>query len=172
LFRPRQADVVARRVGSVGFGFFATPGYLATRGTPRRLTDLARHDHVGLVDRKPGECWARSTAGGGVEGDRSLRPPGYMRWLRELVPAERFVVASSSLPSMWELARAGAGLVLGTIAVLAADAELVRVLPRAHPPAMEIWLASHADVRHDPDVRRAVLALDAMFDREAATLAG
>lgn len=154
LFRPRQPDLVAHRVGSLGFGFFATPGYLAERGTPRRLGDLARHDHVGLVDR-PG-----------------VAVPSYLRWLRRLVPEERFVTAASSLLAMHELARAGLGLVLATSALLAGDGRLVRVLPRAKPPGMDIWLAVHGDVRRDPDVVCVLEKLAAIIASESAALAG
>lgn len=153
LFRPRQPDLVARRVGTLGFGLFATRGYLDARGTPRRLTDLARHDHIGFLDR----------------GQPAL--PSYLRWLRKLVPAERFVVNASSLLAMHELARAGRGLVLGTHAVLSADPRLERVLPGVRPPSMEVWLAVHADVRRDPDVLHVHDALAAVFAREAGALA-
>lgn len=154
LFRPRQADLVARKVGTVGFGFFASRDYLAAHPAPRRLADLSRHDHVGFADR-------------GAPGI-----PTYMRWLNRIVPDDRFVVSASSLLAMAELARAGAGIVLGTVALLADDPRLVRLLPRARPPAMDIWLAVHADVRRDPDVVRVLDRLAALFTREAAALAG
>jgi DNA-binding transcriptional LysR family regulator len=151
LFRPRQADLVARRVGSVGFGLFAAQRYLAARGAPRRLDDLAKHDHVGFIDR-------------------GALAPSYLRWLRKIVPEDRFVASASSLLAMTELARAGTGIVLGTVALLAADPRLVRILPRARPPAMDIWLAVHADVRRDPDVVLVMDRLAAVFAREAAAL--
>jgi DNA-binding transcriptional LysR family regulator len=151
LFRPRQPDLVARRVGSLGFGLFASPAYLAARGTPRRLGDLARHDHVDFLDR-------------------GARPPSYVRWLRRIVPADRFLSSASSLLAMHELARAGRGIVLGTSALLSGDRHLVRLLPRARPPDMDIWLAVHADVRRDPDVLRVVDTLEAIFQRESTAL--
>jgi len=42
----------------------------------------------------------------------------------------------------------------------------------ATPPAIEIWLAVHVDVRRDPDVVRVHDALELVFAREAARLAG
>jgi DNA-binding transcriptional LysR family regulator len=150
LFRPKQQDLVARKVGRLSFGLFASPAYLESRGTPRRLADLARHDHVGFVERGP--------------------LPSYMRWLRELVPAERFVVSTSGLLSMYETARAGHGIVLGTKVLLGADARLRPVLPRARPPSMDVWLAVHADVRKNPVVGRAYDALVELFLREARAL--
>ncbi len=142
LFRPRQPDLVARKVGTLEFGFFAAPAYLATHPAPRRLADLVRHDHVGFV---------------------GTNPPGYMRWLQKLVPEERFVTAASSLLAMMELARSGAGIVLAASAVYGDDSRLVRVLPRAQPPAMDIWLAAHADVRRDPDVAAVIERLAALL---------
>lgn len=143
LFRPRQPDLVAKRVGTVEFGFYASRAYLDRHGTPRRLADLQKHDHVGFVDR-------------------GIAVPSYMRWLRELIPTERFVVSASSLLAMSELARAGVGIVLGTVPFLEHDRSLVRLLPRVRPPSMEIWLAVHADVRRDRDVARVLERLGQM----------
>ncbi len=155
LARPRQPDLVVRRVGTLGFGFFASPAYLAARGAPRRLGDLRRHDHVGFAPRPAAPPL-----------------PPHLRWLQGLAPPERFAVASSNLVAMIELARAGHGIMLGALAAVGDDPGLVRVLPRARPPAMGIWLAAHADVRRDPTVRQIFDALAALFAREAPALAG
>ena len=152
LFRPRQPDLVAKSVGTLGFGFYATPKYLASRPKLERLADLARHDHIGYIG--------------------TIALPSYMKWLRKLVPEERFVSSASSLLAMNELARAGQGIVLGTIALLEGDRRLVRVLPRARPPAMDVWLAAHVDVRRDPDVALVMERLADVFAREAAALSG
>jgi DNA-binding transcriptional LysR family regulator len=153
LFRPRQPDLVAKNVGTLGFGLYASPHYLAARPAPRRIADLAKHDHIGFVER-------------------GLALPSYMKWLRRLVPPERFVTSAGNLLAMFELARAGQGIVLGTIALLESDRRLVRCLPRARPPAMDIWLATHVDVRRDPDVALVMDRLAAIFSAEATTLAG
>lgn len=153
LFKPREPDLVAKNVGTLGFGFYASPRYLAARAAPRRLADLAKHDHVGFVER-------------------GFAVPSYMRWLRRLVPEERFTCAASSLLGMFELARAGQGIVLGTVALLEDDQRLVRCLPRARAPGMDIWLATHVDVRRDPDVALVMERLAEIFRVQAALLAG
>lgn len=40
---PRSDTVVARRIGELSRGLYASPGYLARHGTPRRAADLAGH---------------------------------------------------------------------------------------------------------------------------------
>jgi DNA-binding transcriptional LysR family regulator len=152
LFRPRQPDLVARKVATLGFGFFASPAYLAERGTPRRLEDLRAHDHVGYMETG------------------TLAPP-YIRWLRRQIPPERFVAAASSLLAVAELARRGHGLVLGTTGLLFDDRQLVRVLPRLEVPSLDVWLTTHTDVRKDPMVAATLGALTALFVREASVLA-
>jgi DNA-binding transcriptional LysR family regulator len=152
LFRPREPDLVTRKVGTLGFGFFASPTYLAIRGTPRRLEELSGHDLIGVLDR-------------------GAAAPAYIRWLRKQVPKERFVTSASSLLAVAELARRGHGIVLGTTALLFEDRQLVRLLPRVKVPTLDIWLTVHADVRRDPMVAAALGALTALFAREASILA-
>ncbi|MGZ3418916.1 MAG: LysR family transcriptional regulator [Polyangiales bacterium] len=152
LFRPREPDIVARKIASLGFGLFAAPSYLSARGRPKRAADLAKHDVIGFSD--------------------SGSIAGYERWLRKIVPRDRFVVRSSSILAQHEAARSGFGIVVGALAILGPDRALERVLPRAKPPSMDIWVAAHADVRRNAGVARVFDALVDLFTREAASLAG
>lgn len=153
LYKPRQPSLVTRRVATLGFGLFAAPSYLARRGTPRRLIELRRHEHVGVVDRGP-----------------AVSAP--LLWHRKLAPKEQFVMSSSSLLSMVELARAGFGITVTTIALHAGDPGLVRVLPGARPPRLELWLTTHRDLRRDSAVMRVSEVLADLFKAEATALAG
>jgi DNA-binding transcriptional LysR family regulator len=139
LFRPREPDLIARRVGTVEFSLYASAPYLRDRGTPRRLADLARHDVIGF-------------------GESGVVPT-YALWLQKLVSAERFVLRTTSLLAQQEAARAGFGIVVGTRLLLDSDSRLVRVLPRARVPAMDAWLAVHSDVRKNAAVARVYDAL-------------
>lgn len=145
LFRPREPDLIARRVGTLAFALYAAPAYLRTRGTPRRVSDLAKHDLIGF--------------GGGIV-------PSYMKWLHKIVPDDRFILRTTSLIAQQEAARAGFGIVIGTKRLLDADPHLRRVLPRARVPNMEIWLAVHEDVRRNSAVARVYDALIALFSSE------
>lgn len=153
LFKPRQPNLVARKLATLGFGLFAAPSYLARRGTPRRLIELRRHQHVGVVERGP-----------------AVSAP--LQWHRKLAPKEQFIVSSTSLLSMAELARAGFGITVATVALYANDPGLVRVLPGARPPRLEVWLSTHGDLRRDSAVMRVAEVLTTLFKSEAAALAG
>ncbi|MFT3923781.1 MAG: LysR family transcriptional regulator [Myxococcales bacterium] len=152
LSRPKQPGLVARKFGALGFGLFASPGYLDARGTPRRLQDLAKHDVIGLV------------AGGPV--------PKAMQWLRQLVPAERFVLSANTLLAQQEAARAGWGIALAPAHLLEGDPRLRRVLPRAKPPSLDLWLVTHEDVRRSARVSVVVQALASTLSHERIGLSG
>jgi DNA-binding transcriptional LysR family regulator len=146
LFRPSEPDLIVRRVGRIAFGLYASAAYLAARGTPRRVADLAKHDVIGFGDA------------------RVL--PSYVRWLNKIVPAERFVIHTASLLAQQEAARAGFGIAIGTRVILDGDSRLRRVLPRASIPTMDAWLAVHSDVRRNAAVARVHDFLTDLFARE------
>ena len=45
----RDSRLVVRRLEHAEIGVFASPGYLASRGTPRSVEDLREHDCIGFV---------------------------------------------------------------------------------------------------------------------------
>lgn len=47
-----DSRLVARRAGSVSFGFYATPAYLARAGEPLSLDELAEHSVIGIPERR------------------------------------------------------------------------------------------------------------------------
>lgn len=51
-----DSSLIAQRVGTVKRVMVASPGYLAQRGRPRRLADLARHELIAF-DQGPGSTW-------------------------------------------------------------------------------------------------------------------
>ncbi len=109
----RDSTLVARRAAPIVVQLFASPVYLARRGTPRSEADLALHDWV--VFRS---------------GPQKLRVAG-PREAVGVAPRERIVC--DDLLFVRDAARAGAGIAL--LPTFVADADvvagtLVRVLPR------------------------------------------
>jgi len=74
-----DSTLVARRIGSMDAGLFASPEYLARRGTPAKVADLAEHDIVRfvrfgarLVLHGPKGAEEAVTVGGPVQSDELL----------------------------------------------------------------------------------------------------
>ena len=86
----RDSSLVARRLLRMRTGLVASPDYLARRGRPRRVADLARHDL--LVQRAPGRQprWPLMPRGSlPVRGRLTARSPRSLdnkRWLESNRP--------------------------------------------------------------------------------------
>jgi DNA-binding transcriptional LysR family regulator len=111
--RLRDSTLVARKVAAISFRIYASPHYLARRGTPRTDAELAAHDWV--VFRG---------------GPQKLRPVGS----KEVVGvAGRERIVCDDLLFVRDAVRAGAGV--GLLPTFMAEPDvlaggLVRVLPR------------------------------------------
>lgn len=132
-FRPREASLVAKRIGEEHRGLYASPSYLARRGTPRTVRDLAGHDLV--------------TYGPELEGN-----PG-MRWLQETSPDARIVVRGNTTTSITAACAAGVGIALLTTEYVQADPRFVRVLPRLAGPGDSVWMVTHPDLHRTARVQ-------------------
>ncbi len=125
--RPREGALVARRLGVERYGMFASPAYLARRGTPRSARDLATHDLI-LYDR---------------EYDRLAS----QIWLRQTAAGARVAVRASNTMTLHAACAAGAGVALISEAFIRNDPRYQRVLPRLQPPSDDLWAVTHADLR-------------------------
>jgi DNA-binding transcriptional LysR family regulator len=136
---PRQAQLVARRIGAIEVGLHARADYLARHGTPRRLEDLAAHTLVGYD--QPTDFIRRA--------EKSL--PGLRR--------ERFALRSDSDVAQLALIRAGAGIGACQVPLARREPRLVRVCPKAVTLKLETWVTMHEDLRHSPRCRATFDAL-------------
>jgi DNA-binding transcriptional LysR family regulator len=130
---PQQQALVARKVGSIPTGFFAHADYLARRGTPRTLEELAEHDLIG-PDR--------------ARGDIEMAAK-YFPALRR----ERFVTRTDSHPSVAAMVRAGLGVGVLHEAVGRSDPQLRPILPELTVISLETWIVTHENLRQAPRVR-------------------
>ena len=134
MYRPTQADLVARKVGMLAIGLYAAPAYLDRHGTPETPEDLSRHRLLGY-DRS--DLVRRGFAAAGLPQ-----------------PREAFRLRTDDQVAYWEAVAAGAGIGGGQVAVAARDARVRRVLPQAPIPPLELWIAAHAELRASARVRR------------------
>jgi DNA-binding transcriptional LysR family regulator len=131
--RPRQAGVVARRIGDYPLGIYASKAYLATRKGARRAQDPTELDWVGL-DQSNQMIEGFRHAGWKVE--RSFFG---------------FRCDDQTVGVHAMLAGLGAGVTLQRVA--ACYPQLVRLLPEQPLPALEVWLAAHRELRDVARIR-------------------
>ncbi|WP_417578807.1 LysR family transcriptional regulator [Pelagibacterium sp.] len=136
---PGQNALVARKVAEIPLGMFASPAYIARRGMPETLRDLADHDLIG-PDRDPLDL-------------------EYAQRLGLAFALNRMVLRTDSHPAQIAAARAGVGIAVAQIPVCAADPRLVRILPNYAPVEMGTWIVTHENLARVPRVRAAFDAL-------------
>jgi DNA-binding transcriptional LysR family regulator len=133
-----ESSLVARKLGAVALRLYAAPSYLARRGTPAKLAELADHDTVQFVPAPRLQTW-------GLRG-----PDGDV----EITPGAR--VVSNNLFVVRDAAVAGAGIaLLSELAVgddLAAG-RLVEVLPAWSIPESEVFAVYPSTRNLSPKVR-------------------
>lgn len=138
LARPQGQSIVARRIGTVAFGLYASADYLARRGMPDFGADGGQGHRL---------IQMRDDTGAYPEMDR----------LAMLAPRAVTALRADNRRAHVTAAMAGLG-----IAVLAhhaaADTVLVRV-PADALPGREIWLAQHRDTSETPRIRAVAEAI-------------
>ncbi|MDQ0074214.1 DNA-binding transcriptional LysR family regulator [Variovorax boronicumulans] len=139
MVRPKQEQLVARRVGQIELGFHAQKDYLARHGTPRKLEDLAAHAVIGYDQPS---AFVRNAG-------KAL--PGYGR--------DAFSLRTDSDLAQLALIRAGVGIGICQVGLARRDAALVRLMPRAFSMTLETWITMHEDLRNSPRCRVAFDAL-------------
>ncbi len=151
LARPRQAGLIARKLGEVRSALYASARYLEERGRPAPRDGLAGHAILAY--------------------DESLGAVPESRWLAQ--QARRAVCALRTNSVLAQLRAAEAGVGLAKLpCYLAEPAGLVRVLPRSADVCRELWLALHADLQRAPRIRVTVEFLAALATTRAAALQG
>lgn len=147
MVEPLQQALTVRRVGAVEVGLYATRDYLARRGEPRAMADLADHDLIGFDEPTPA-----------------------IRALSERFPTlrrEAFALRADSHLAQLAALRAGFGIGFCQVPVALRDPGLVRVLGAAVRIDLGIWIAMHEDLRGTPSCRATFDALVAGLSRLA-----
>ena len=120
-----DSSLVSRRLGETVHQLYAAPSYLAARGRPRTLGDLARHDAVAM---RAHDRWELT----GPRGTEAVTVTG--------------AVAADHLGFVIESARAGLGIALlpaFLVASSVAAGTLVEVLPR-YAATVQLQIVTHA----------------------------
>jgi len=127
LLRPKEPALVAQKLGTLRFSFFASDAYLERHGTPRSTAALAAHDFVGF------------------DPAFDALPQG--RWLERAVPKPRYAVRASTTTAQLLACAEGYGIALLPVYAGTRVPGLQRLLPRLVGPAREMWGITHVDLR-------------------------
>jgi DNA-binding transcriptional LysR family regulator len=123
---PVQEALVARRIGRVELGLHATPAYLARRGVPARIDEVAGFDLIGF--------------------DRET--PALRAVIRQFPVLAREGIALRSDSDLVQCAAIRAGFGIGVCQVgLAAGWGLERVLAAEFALWLPVWVVMHEDLR-------------------------
>ncbi len=143
MVRPDQATLVARKIGAVKVGTYASRDYLARRGTPKQPMDLIGHDMIGYD-----------------KGEDIIR--GF-RAFGQSISREAFAFRTDDLIVQWEAVRAGLGIGFYANYLARADPDVLRILPAMALPELPMWLTVHREIRSSQRIR-------AVFDFLATAL--
>jgi len=130
--RPKQASLVAKRVGDVVLGMHAHRDYIKRHGAPKSLEECANHTIIGF-DRDPL----------GVEFAKLLRLP---------VTRDTFAYRTDNDTALLNAIRAGCGVGVCQIG-LGRRAGLVRLLPDELAFPLQTWIVMHEDLRSNARMR-------------------
>ncbi len=133
MVRPDQASLVAKRLGLVTLGAYASKTYIARRGAPRQPTDLFKHELIGYdkIDDI-------------VRGFRAYD---------QAIAREAFALRSDDLIVHWQALRAGLGIGFVANYLGQSDPDVQRVLPGMELPSLPMWLTVHREIRTSQRIR-------------------
>lgn len=147
--RPSTSGLVCKKLGEVGFALYASPKYLAARGTPRRGKGLRGHDVISYLGWPKG--MGAQFTGESLEGTR-----------RAVRTNDRFAQVRAT----------AVGMGISELACFLGDEfpEVERVWPDQPPTLRSLWLVMHEDLRRTARVRIVAAALSKAFDENSKFL--
>jgi len=149
---PRQETLVARHIGRIELGMYATRQYLARRGAPKTIDDLEKHSIIGFDQPN---AFIR-----GANKLLAQRSAGLPALTRDL-----FSFRTDNDLAQLAMIRCGAGIGMCQVPLARRDAALVRVLPRQISLPLDTWITMHEDLRNRPGCRVTFAALVAGLTR-------
>jgi DNA-binding transcriptional LysR family regulator len=134
LSRPREDNVVTRRLADIPLSLFASPAYLEARGMPED-PEVSLRGHTAIL----------------FAATRAFRVEN--AWFEARLDGARIALRSDSVSSIFAAAVAGAGIAL--VPTIAAEREprLLRIETRTAPEPRVIWQTVHEDVVKNVRVR-------------------
>ena len=134
---PVADDLICKRICPVGFGLYASEGYLAEHGIPQCFDDLSDHKLI--------------------ESTGEIDNLAQARELRRLLKRRVVAVQCNNILTQFAALRAGAGILALPFYMAESVSGLRRVLADQFHLSLDLWLLVHRDLRL---ITRIDLALD------------
>jgi DNA-binding transcriptional LysR family regulator len=131
-----EENLVGRKIGRLGTGFYASREYAARRRLPERRDEWAGHSVIGFADRASNVHLAR--------------------WSDLITREGSIVMRCSSQGDMLAAVRAGLGISALSCLVASVYPDLVRVAPQKLASVSDLWLLAHPDLVELPAVREVI----------------
>jgi DNA-binding transcriptional LysR family regulator len=134
LMQPQQQDLIAKRLGYLSAGLYASQRYIARRGTPKmEAGSLAQHDFIDVAPHNPlGNGFAKA---------------GFAQ------VGQQIVCTTTDHASAWQMIRSGLGIGTGLSVVAEREAQMVPVLTEAKLPKFPVWLVTHRELKNQARLR-------------------
>ena len=136
LFRPREANLVAKNLGRMTLGLFASSDYLKTHGYPVSANELKKHRIITYGDQ--------------------LSSLAENQWLVYHSASTLRILSSDNTIARLKATAAGVGISIQPHLFCRMNPELVPVLENTRLPDHEVWIAYHNDLRHLSRIRAVV----------------
>jgi DNA-binding transcriptional LysR family regulator len=131
-----EENLIGRKIGRLGTGFYASRDYAARRRLPERRDEWKGHSVIGFADRASNERLAH--------------------WSDFVTRQGSVVMRCSSQGDMLAAVRAGLGISALSCLVGSAYPDLVRVAPQKLASVSDLWLLAHPDLVDLPAVRAVI----------------
>lgn len=152
MFRPVQNDLIAKRVGTMKYGYYASRNYIEKRGMPENTKDISGHEFILPHD----EILAHTNK----FSQRPFHPRGNISF------------RSNNLISLASAVREGFGIGAYSCNMADKDPNLVRLFDDLVVFSSDIWLVSHAELKRSARIRAMFDFLSELFTEHAAAFEG
>ena len=153
MFRPAQNELIARKIATMNYGYYASRDYIERMGKPETFADLKEHKFV-LPHDDILALTSRSSA-------------GYNR-----AALQDAVFRSNNLLALAAAVREGLGIGAHCCMLAHDDANMVRLFGNHLVFSSDLWLVSHADLRRSARIRAMYDYLADLLTRHKAAFAG
>lgn len=145
LFRPKEPDLVVRKLGTMSMGLYAGADYLRTHATPGEPAQLGEHDGIAYGD--------------------NLNQLPENQWLLRHCRAENLVLQSDNTLCRLSATERNLGISIQPTLIADSKPTLVRLLEEVDIPGHEMWLTYHKDLLHSARTRAVVEFLLEQFNQ-------